>query len=300
MPLLLAPVLPLFLQLGTVSPGAAPSTQGAPLEIHRRGKPAATATAPAPPPSHLLPSRLSQCLAAARTDPVNALDSAGAWLDSVKGAERAEPGQCLGLALTRLERWDQAVDAFRGARDALPGGSTASFSERAERARLGAMIANALLADSPAAKAQQALTELDIAHGDALGASDARLAGEISIDRARALVALKREGDAAAALAEARANVPDNAQAWLLSATLARRQGQLAEAQQQIERAAELAPTDPETGLEAGVIAVLGGHDAAARQSWESVIKAAPDSDAAKTARSYLDQLAPAAPSPAR
>ncbi len=98
---------------------------------------------------------------------------------------------------------------------------------------------------------------------------------------------------AAAALAAARTADPANSQAWLLSATLSRRQGKLGEAQTQIERAALLMPVDPEIGLEAGVIAVLGGRDEAARRSWESVIRAAPGSGFAKTAQGYLDQLGP-------
>ena len=41
---------------------------------------------------------------------------------------------------------------------------------------------------------------------------------------------------------------------------------------------------DAQIGLEAGVIAVLSGRDDAARRSWQSVLTAAPGSDAAKTA----------------
>ena len=58
---------------------------------------------------------------------------------------------------------------------------------------------------------------------------------------------------------------------------------------------ATLAPLDPEVGLEAGVIAALGGRDEAARKSFTSVIHAAPGSDLARRAQQYLDQLGPAA-----
>ena len=68
----------------------------------------------------------------------------------------------------------------------------------------------------------------------------------------------------------------------------------------EIEQAATLAPTNPEIGLEAGVIAVLGGREDAARQSWQSVIDLQPESLAAQTATGYLAQLGPApAPAPA-
>ena len=66
---------------------------------------------------------------------------------------------------------------------------------------LALMAGNAALA---AGGAERGLAELDAAHGEALGAGDMVLAGDISVDRARALVALKRPADAAAALAEAR------------------------------------------------------------------------------------------------
>ena len=106
-------------------------------------------------------------------------------------------------------------------------------------------------------------------------------------------MALHREAEAATELADARVSAPGSSLGWLLSATLSRRMGHLAEAQAQIETAAKLAPTDPEIGLEAGVIAALAGQDAAARKSWQSVIAAAPDTDAATHARAYLAQLGP-------
>jgi Flp pilus assembly protein TadD len=72
---------------------------------------------------------------------------------------------------------------------------------------------------------------------------------------------------------------------------LLRRLDRLGEAQTAIEQAAALAPANPEIGLEAGVIAVLGARDAAARASWQSVITLAPESPAAATAKEYLAQL---------
>lgn len=273
MPLAALLFLPLALQAGN-----APALPRAPLEIPRRKLNVTLDPLP--------PSRLQQCLELARTAPAAAEQAARTWLAEAKGSARAEPGRCLGVALSAQGQLDEARAAFLAARDASPA------NERANMARLGGMAGNAALA---AGQAEAALAALDTAHGDALGAGDARLAALLSIDRARALVALKRDGDAAAALAEARSGAPAEAQGWLLSATLARRQGQLAQAQAQIETAAQLAPLDPEVGLEAGVIAALGGRDAAARKSFGSVIAAAPGSEAARRAQQYLDQLGPAA-----
>jgi Flp pilus assembly protein TadD len=174
--------------------------------------------------------------------------------------------------------WAAASAAFLAAGDEA---ADARF-----KARMGALAGSALLAqDKPA----EALAALEIAQ--TLAVSDAALGGEIAQERAVALVALKREADAGAALAEARRLAPGDAHAWLLSATLARRQGDLAAAQTQIERAARLDPRDPAIGLEAGVIAALRGQDAAARKSFESVIAAAPESEQAAAAKAYLAQL---------
>lgn len=264
----LAFLLPLFAQVG---PGAA--LPQAPLEIP---KPKKAAEAPQ--------GRLAQCLAQIRTAPTEGLVTADAWLSEARGSARSEPGECKGLALTALGRWQEAAAVFATAHDDTP------LHELALRARRGAMAGNAALA---AGDTEAALAAFDSAHAEARRAKDLDLAAGIALDRARALVALGRNDEAASALAEARGALPGNAQAWLLSATLSRRQSKLAEAQTQIERAAALAPADPEIGLEAGVIAVLGGREAAARRSWQSVVATAPDSQAAKIARGYLDQLGP-------
>lgn len=249
----------------------------------RAAAPAATPAPPsaaAPPPAAR--SRLEFCLDSAQSAPVDAIDDAETWRDAVQGSARAEPDLCLGTANARLEHWSEAEDAFLAGRDA------AVESDRQLRAKLGGMAGNAALAQGAF---ERALPQLDMALADARAANDARLTGELQIDRARALVALKRPGEAEAALAEARTVASDNSLAWLLSATLSRRQSQLAAAQEQIAKAAELAPRDPEVGLEAGVIAMLAGNEAAARKSWQSAIDTAPDSEAAATAKGYLAQL---------
>jgi tetratricopeptide (TPR) repeat protein len=218
-------------------------------------------------------------------DPDASAQAAQDWLKQSKGPERASAGQCLGSALAAQQDFGNARTAFIAAREA------AAPTDHLGRARLGAMAGNAALAenDSPGA-----LALLDAARSDAGLTSDSKLASGISTDRARALVALKRDPEAATALADARTADPANPEAWLLSATLSRRTNKLSDAQGQIEQAAKLLPIDPEIGLEAGVIAVLSGHDEAARKSWQSVLTMAPHSDAAARAKAYLAQLDPA------
>lgn len=227
-------------------------------------------------------SRLARCLARTRTDPGGAVEEAEAWLADAIGPERGDAGQCLGVAQAQLGQRAASAETFLAARDA-----TAADDPRG-RALRGALAGGALLAGGDASGA---LALLDQAQLDADATGEATIRGQIAIDRSIALVALDRVDEAAAALDVARTALPDNAQAWLLSATLARRGGDLAEAQARIERAAELAPLDPAVGLEAGVIAALTGRDEAARRSWRSVIEAAPDSGEAATAQGYLDQL---------
>lgn len=272
-------VLALLAQVGALnSPGAAPplphELQSEPLRPPR--KKTQLQTAPA-----RVPSRQQTCLDIAEQTPTDGEASARSWLASAQGPDKAVPGECLGVALSRQDRWAEAQTAFIAARDAA--------GDKTLRARLGAMAGNAALAQG---NASTALAALDSARADALG--DAAMTGGIDVDRARALVSLKRNDEAAAALAEAREVAPDNAQAWLLSATLSRRMNKLPEAQAQIEKAAALVPADPEIGLEAGVIAVLAGRTEAARRSWQSVLATAPDSDAAATAKGYIAQLGPA------
>ena len=227
---------------------------------------------------------LSRCLALTTSEPEEALDFAQAWRVQVESdLELAQSAHCLGLGLVRMERYEEARTIFETASaeapDTLP----------AYRARLAAMAGNAALADDKAATAEplfaQAITQ-------AAAAGDGALASSLHADRARALVAAGRQEDAAEALASARAEDPANARAWLLSATLSRRLERLGEAQQQIERAAEIDPRNPAIGLEAGVIAALSGRDDDARRSFESVLLVAPDSTEANRARAYLEQLA--------
>ncbi len=239
-------------------------------------------SAPLVVPSPTTAAKLAVCLELARSDPSTAILTASTWLRESTGGERAYAHQCMGVADMSLLRWKAAEDAFLVAHDsALP-------EDHALRARLAAMAGNAAIAQD---QNIGALADFEIALADAALAGDAVLAGGIQVDRARALAALEQLDDAAEALAIARRDAPQNAEAWLLSATLARRQEQFEIAQAQIETAAGLDPLNPAIGLEAGVIAVLSGRDEAAAKSWQSVIDLAPGSAEAATAKAYLAQI---------
>lgn len=235
----------------------------------------------------LAPSRLKSCLDGAQADPASAVLSAKAWL-SDKPSRAAEPQLCLGLALALQEDWAGAEGAF------MQGLSEQGLSEAPNQgdlllaAQLGGMAGNAALAQAAPARA---LPLLATAQQRAQAAARPLLAASIALDQARALVALGRQAEAEEPLAQARAALPDDAQSWLLSATLARRLGKLPQAQQFIENAARLAPQDAEIGVEAGVIAMLSGHEDAARKSWRAAQAVAPATEAGQRAAAYLAQI---------
>ena len=298
--------LPLFAALAMPLPvsdpvarqiGPNPSPQQAsplPIPRQRRAEPLAPGGAGAATEARQdMPDRLAACLATGRKDLTAGLASARLWRDgAATDFERARASQCLGLLLNQSGDYAGAEQAFATAIAAIPAEQAASSLQ------LLAMAGNAALAAGQADKAA-AWFDRALALGDA---GDNATLGGIQADRARALVAAGRLAEAGGALDEAHRLAPEDPEGWLLSATLARRNGDLDRAQRDIEVAAAKDPRDPAIGLEAGVIAVLAGRDEAARRSWDSVVRSAPGSTEAATAQGYLEQLGPgptSSPAPA-
>jgi tetratricopeptide (TPR) repeat protein len=190
---------------------------------------------------------------------------------------------CMGFAYARAERWAPAIVAFeQGADEAERGG------EMAQSGRLWAQAGNAALAGGDAAKARD-----DFDAALARGLPDGVEKGEVHLDRARALVALNDAKGARDSLDAALAQVPRDPLGWLLSATLARRSGEMKLAQAHIARAVQLSPDDASVALEEGNIAVLTGHEDVARSAWQRAVKLAPDAPAGKAAADNLSRLPP-------
>ena len=266
--------------------GPAPTTSEfpeLPEELRERVK-RERAESAAPAPARASGGKLAECVTLATQDPLAAADMAQLWRETAADQlELAQSAHCLGLALVRQQDFAGAQTAFDRATDEVPEGAPAY------QARLAAMAGNAAMAQAKPAIAEIAFAR---AANFAAQAGDTTLSGSVAVDRARALVALGRKEEAATALAQARADDPASARAWLLSATLSRRLERLGEAREQIAQAALLSPQNPAVGLEAGVIAALGGREDEARLSFESVVAIAPQSDEADRARAYLEQLA--------
>ena len=191
---------------------------------------------------------------------------------------------CMGFAYARAERWAPAIVSFEQAAD-----EAERSGEMAQSARLWAQAGNAALAAGDPAKAR---TSFDAAL--ARGLPDGVEKGETHLDRARALVALGEVKEARNSLDVALAHVPQDPLAWLLSATLARRAGELKLAQAHIARAVQLSPDDASVALEEGNIAVLTDHADIARSAWQRAVKLAPQSPAGKAAADNLTRLPPA------
>ena len=221
--------------------------------------------------------QFEECITLARSDPPSAVMQASEWAQE-KGDYLATA--CHALALANDFRFAEAAPLFIDAAQA----ADASADKRA--ARFWAQAGNAAIAaDMPS----DALTSLDNAlKSNSLGNPER---ADIEVDRARSLVALNREAEAVTALADARRHSPENATAWLLSATLARRMNMLPDALGHIQTAASLTPRDPAVALEAGNIASAAGDDATARKQWEQVIAMAPESRQATTAQKQLTAL---------
>ncbi len=229
--------------------------------------------------------QFEECISLARTDPPSAVMEASLWAQQ-SGDYLAKA--CNALAHANDFRFAEAAPLFIEAAR----GADAKADKRA--ARFWAQAGNAAIAaDLP----DDALAALDSAlKSDGLGNPER---GDIEVDRARSLVALKREGDAVAALTDARRYAPENGTAWLLSATLARRLDKLPDALTYIQTAASLLPRDPAVALEAGNIAIAAGDEAAARKQWEQTIAIAPASRQANSAQAQLAALGTAPPAPA-
>ena len=234
------------------------------------------ATAAAPPPGQE-PPRYAECMDLATGDPSQGAAAAAKW--KVEGGGMLAR-QCLGVAYANQKRWPSAAAAFEEA------AREAENAHDVRAANYWAQAGNAWLAAGEPVKARAAL-DAALASGALTGLA----LGEARLDRARTLVAAGdmegARGDLDRALADAKADPL----AWLLSATLARRQGNLTRAKTDIAEALRRSADDPQVQLEAGNIAAVSGDEAGARTAWNRVVELAPGSPAAESARKALAQF---------
>ena len=218
---------------------------------------------PAPPPSAMTPQ---SCAALVKSDAAKAEAEAAKW----RAAGGGIPARaCLGMAQVGQEHFIQAAGTFEtAARDA-------QIADSREAIILWMQAGNAaLLAD----EAVRARTSFDRVL-EMTGMSDEGK-GEVYLDRARANVAAKDLNAARVDLDQATKLVPRDPLGWLLSANLARKQGDLPMAFTAIREAARLAPTDAAVAYEAGNIAAASGQIEDAKAAWTRAAQADPTGDA--------------------
>lgn len=236
--------------------------------------------APAPLPTLARPdlqAEYDRCLDQAVRDPAAGQAFATAW--GLRGGGYLAR-QCLGMAYASLQRWTPAAQAFEEA------ARLAEVAREPRTANYWAQAGNAWLADG---KAEQARLAIDAAL--ALGTLRGEALGEAHLDRARALVAAGNLSGARADLDAALASTPDDPLAWLLSATLARRTGDLARAGNDIAEAVRRAPDDASVQLEAGNVAALRGETNAAIEAWRSAARIGGSSEVGIAAAAALKQF---------
>lgn len=249
-------MLLLLAQIATPAPAPAPVTAGPPAPAQQRWE---------------------DCVELAVGDPARGIAEAERW-KLANGGFLAQ--QCLGMAYAAQRRWISASGAFENA------AREAEVAHDIRASKYWAQAGNAWLAAADPAKARAAL-DAALATGNLTGLE----LGEAHLDRARALVASGDIGGARADLDQAIAKAPGDPMAWLLSATLARRTGDLPLAQRHIKEALARAADDASVQLEAGNIAAMSRDEAGARAAWEKAAQLAPATEQGIAARAALKQF---------
>ncbi len=219
-------------------------------------------------------TRFDACTALVKADPAKAAAEADAWR---VGGGGVPARMCLGLAYVAQERFGPASVTFEQA------AREAEIQRDGRAATLWVQAGNAALADGDAGKARGFLDR-----ALALPVMSSAMRGEAYLDHARAQVAVGYMDAARSDLDQALALVPGDPMAWLLSATLARRQGEGPRAAKDIAEAVRLAPDDAAVAYEQGNVALLLGKADDAKVAWARAAKADAASPAGRAAAMAL------------
>lgn len=219
--------------------------------------------------------RYQSCLALVQSAPDQAIERATQWRGEASGGVPAR--HCLALAYAKQGNYAQAAAALAATANAAEAEGDPTIAELWDQAGNAALLAG---------QSQAAIGYF----GSGIAASGMQPARAVPllIDRARAAVDLHRDAEARADLERATRLDPKSAEAWLLRATLARRDHDLLAAERYILQAGTVAPGDADVGVEAGNIAAAQGKLDLARAAWTAVAKGAPGSEAADSATRLL------------
>lgn len=174
----------------------------------------------------------------------------------------------------------------RGAAEYFEEAAKASVDKDPNVARMWAAAGNLwIAADQPA----KAAADLDQAL--ALPGLVAAQRGEALLDRARAAEAQNDLSTARARLNDAGQTIAGDPFYWYFSASLAMREGDRIGAQNAIDHALKLAPSDPAVLFEAGHVADYSGNDDQARIYWERAADGDPRGPVGKASAKALEML---------
>ncbi len=222
-------------------------------------------------------ARFDRCHDLATDDAVAGIAEAQGWLADGGGFVAR---QCLGFAQSKAGQYAAATESF------VQAAQEAEAASDWRASNLWAQAGNAALAAGDAVRART-LIDAALAGGRLTGVQ----LGLAHLDRARAALVMADWEAARADLDRAQAEASQDPLAWLLSATLARRQGDLARAQADITVAAQLGPRDAAIALEAGNIAAAADNLDAAEASWTSAAALGGNSPQGEAARARLEEL---------
>lgn len=221
--------------------------------------------------------RLLACLQLADDDPQAAIAEGARWLLVNNGVD-AE--LCTANGYEAAGQWSEAEQAYLRA---------ARVAEGTGDVRHLAIVASAGRTALAQGEAATAKTRFDQVLASETISDEVR--GNVLAERARAHVGLDDGNAAQADLMAAQRLLPNEPAIWLLSATLARRQGDLDAAGDFIDRALELDQRDPATLLEAGNIAIRLNAFNVAREAWGRASEIAPASQAGQAAARNIARL---------
>ncbi|MCB2102350.1 MAG: tetratricopeptide repeat protein [Rhodobacterales bacterium] len=214
----------------------------------------------------------ADCMALARRDPDAALDRAMAWA-ALGGSAAAD--HCAATALFQAGRYRLAAERFETL------GATAPRPPE-DRARILDQAAQAWVR---AGDLDRALAVADTALR--LSPDDPTLLG----DRAVMLAQADRYWEAVDDLNRVLDLHPGDVDALVLRASAYRRLDALDLAADDLERALDLEPGNLEGLLERGMVRRLNGDRAGARADWMTILRTAPETPVAVTARANLERM---------
>jgi tetratricopeptide (TPR) repeat protein len=237
---------------------------------------ALSAPASAKPPSAKPPldnrQQYNACMQLAKEKPTEAFDSALSW-KGLGGGDAAE--HCAAVALLELGRYEDAA----GRLETL---ASKTKENAAVKAGLLAQAARAWLLGGKSERAEGVLTAaLKLAPNDAA----------LLVDRAEARAGQKNYHGAVDDLTRAIQIEDRRPDAYVFRAAAYRFLDKLELAAADIEKALRLQPGHVDGLLERGILRRLKGDDGGARQDWLEVLRLQPQSPAAESARTNLENM---------